>query len=210
MAATRNTGTQVSGDQGQNRTLTHVSTHIVIKVDGNTVGAVKSLKIDERRSIAKISEIGTDGVIDSVPSKSTEISGSCSRTRFAGMRISEAFSRGFLHAKSQRAPFDIEIHDIFNDNDAANEIITVIKNVWINSLSVSYDSENFVIVDDMGWDAEDIFSILNNNNVVQSAANGRAQPITLNQYEQEADRGVYRGSLDAPGLLNAFLTDPTS
>jgi hypothetical protein len=60
----------------------------------------------------------------------------------------------------------------------------------------------------VGFQAESIKSFLNNQNVAQSVANGRAQPIILNQYEQEADRGAFRGALDAAGVLNAFLTDP--
>lgn len=207
---TRNTSTVLEDiANGANRTATHLSTNIIISVDGNTVGAVKSLDITEARpAIKMVDEVGTDGHIDSAPSGSTNITGTCQRTRFDRMRISEAFGRGFIHVKAQRVPFDIVIQDIFHDADRANSIITTVKNVWIKSISYTYSSDDFVIVDRMDWEAEDISSILNNGNVAQAVASGRAIPIILNQFEQQADRGAFRGSLDAAGLLNAFATDP--
>jgi hypothetical protein len=209
MVSTRNTTTAINDSQGNNRTATHLSTNIIIKVSGNVVGAVKSLEVNETRTIKMIDEVGTDGHIDSSPSKSTDISGTCQRTRFDRMRIAEAFSRGYVHVHAQRIPFDIEIQDIFNDSDPANAIITVIRNVWIKDIRYTYSAEDFVIVEAMSWEAEGIFSILNNNNVAQSVSNGRTNPIVLNQFEAEADRGTYLGSLDSAGLLNAFLQDPT-
>src|ERR1700743_498486 len=103
MVSTRNTTTPLSDSRGNNRTATHLSTNIIIKVDGNTVGAVKSLEITESRGgIKQIDEVGTDGHIDSAPSSSTNITGSCTRTRFDRMRIAEAFSRSFIHVSAQR------------------------------------------------------------------------------------------------------------
>lgn len=207
---TRNTTTALQDADGNNRTATHLSTNIVIKVNGNTIGAIQSLEVDESRPLKMIDEVGTDGHIDSAPTGSTNISGSCTRTRFDRMRIAEAFSRPFVHVHAQRIPFDIEIQDIFHDSDPSNAIITVIKNVWIKSIRYTYSATEFIIVDTMAWEAEGIYSILNNNNVAQSVANGRTNPIILNQFEQEADRGAFSGSLDAAGLLNAFLSDPQS
>lgn len=203
----RNTNTILTDSQGNNRTATHLSTNIVILVDGNVVGAVQNMDIDESRQIKMVDEVGTDGHIDSAPTSSANITGSCNRIRFDRMRIAESFSRGFLHAKSQRIPFDIEIHDFFHDADPGNAIITIIKNVWISKIGYSYKADNFIISDNMSWEAEDIYSIMNNNNVAQSTANGRGNPITINPFEAEADRGLYRGALDKAGLLNSFLGD---
>ena len=59
----------------------------------------------------------------------------------------------------------------------------------------------------MAFDAEDIFSVLGTTNVVgTTTADGRDIPI-INTFERAADRGDFRGALDAPGLLNAFLGD---
>ena len=207
--STRNTKSVFTDSQNNNRTGTHLSTNIVIKVDNYIVGAVQSLNINESRDVQMISEVGTDGHIDSAPSKSTEISGSCTRIRFNKQRIAEAFARGFVHVHSQRIPFDMEIHDFFHTNDRSNSIITIVKNVWITNISCDYSATDWVISDKMDWKAEAIRSILNNNNVVTSVANGQDGTIYLNQFEQEADRGVYRGAMDAAGVLNAFLDDPS-
>jgi len=204
----RNTNTQLFDQDGNNRTATHLSTNIIILVAGNVVGAVQELNITEARpTITMIDEVGTDGHIDSAPAKSTDISGSCKRTRFDKMRIAEAFSRGYIHVKSQRIPFDIEIHDQFADSDPGNSIITTIKNVWIENINYVYSAADWVISDNMAWKAEDIYSTLNMNNVVTTIPNGYIENIHINSFEQEADRGDFRGALDAPGLLNAFLTD---
>lgn len=208
--STRNTRSAFTDAQGNNRTGTHLSTNIVIKVDNYIVGAVQSLDITESRNIKMIDEIGTDGHIDSAPTSSTNITGSCERVRFNKQRIAESFGRGYVHAHSQRIPFDIEIHDFFHDVDKSNAIITVLKNVWIKEIRYSYKADNWIISENMSFEAEAIKSILNNNNVVTGVANGQEGTIYLNQYEQEADRGVYRGALDAAGVLDAFRTDPTS
>lgn len=206
---TRNTSTVFTDTSGHSRTATHLSTNIIITVDGNSVGAVKTLDITEARpAIKMVDEVGTDGHIDSAPSGSTNITGSCQRTRFDRMRIAEAFSRGFIHVAAQRIPFDIVVQDIFADSDTANAIITTIHNVWIKSIRYTYSADEFVIVDNLDWEAESISSILNNGNVAQAVANGRAVPIILNALEQQADRGSFRGALDGAGLLNAFLADP--
>lgn len=204
----RNTGSQLFDADGNNRTATHLSTNIVIVVDSNPIGAIQSLEVTETRGdIKMIDEVGTDGHIDSAPNKSTDYSISCQRIRFDKLRVAEAFSRGFLHVKSQRIPFDIEIHDRFADADEGNAIITTIKNVWIKSIGYTYTVSDWTITETMQCVAEDIFSVLNSNNVAQAAANGRANPIILNPFEQEADKGGQRGALDASGLLNAFAVE---
>lgn len=205
----RNTSTSINDSQGNNRTASHLSTNIIVVVDGNTVGAVQQLQVTESRpEIKMIDELGTDGHIDSAPSRSTNITLTIKRVRFDRMRIAEAFSRGYVHVHAQRLPFDIEIHDRFHDGDPQNAIITVIKNVWIRQISYVYQVSDFVIMEDMSCDAERIFSVINTDrNVGQATANGREQDIVLNPFEQEADRGLFSGSLDGPGLLNAMLDD---
>ena len=208
----RNTQTvlyDTNSTNNNNRTAVHLSTNIIIVVGGNTVGAVQSLSINEARNVEMVDEVGTDGHIDSAPTKSTDVSGNCTRIRFDKMRIAAAFSRGFVHVKSQRVPFDIEIHDNFHDADTANKIITVLKNVWITGINYDYQVSNFIISDKMDFKAEDIYSVIKTSqNVVQTPGNGMTNDIYINQYEQEADASsVYRGALDAPGLISAFLND---
>jgi|SRR5690606_5541331 len=197
-------------DAGRNVTRTGVSTQIIIQVDGNPVGAVKSLSINETRDIAMIAEVGTDGFIDSVPKSSTKVNGACKRTRFDNLRIASAFSRGFVHVAAQRIPFDIVILDIFaadeDDADGFNAsdsvITTVIKNVWISKIGVSYNSDDFVIVEDLDWQAEHIYSYLGQGQSAAPAPFARQIPIIDNDaFERQADLGQRRGALDAAGLI---------
>jgi len=155
-----NTGSIIQGEAGENKTFTSVSTNIIIKVGDTPVGAIRSLSVNENRRISMIDEVGTDGHVDSVPSQSTNITGSCQRTRFNNLRMAAAFSRGYVHVHSQRIPFDIDIIDIFAGSDPGTHITTTIKNVWISKISYTFRSDDFVIVEDMDWEAEAISSIL--------------------------------------------------
>lgn len=225
MAQAPNTNSTLTLDSGINKTSTAVSTNIIILVNNTPVGAVQSLAISEKRTITTIDEVGTDGHIDSVPTKSTDVTGSCDRVRFDGMRIAEAFSRGFLHAQSQVYPFDIVILDKWRRN-ASSQISTVIKNVWISGIDYTYNHDNWIITDRMTWVGETIFSVLNGGTSVQGgsgapAATGGVLGIkhmgsgpngVLNiqsgdgivNIEQLADTGAggRRGSLDAAGLID--------
>jgi hypothetical protein len=198
-----NTGSILSGPNGTNKTSTGLSTNIIIKVGPNTVGAIQNISYDESRPISMITELGTDGVIDSAPEKSTTISGSCTRIRFDRMRIAEAFGRGFIHVKSQRVPFDIQIIDNWN-GDGNGSLITTIKNVWINKLGATYSATEFIITDKMDWNAETIYTTLANGPAAGSGGE-RGMPIAIDSIEQNADSGGRRGSMDVPGLLKAFL-----
>lgn len=201
---------------GINKTSTALSTNIIIMVNNTPVGAVQSLSVQERRNIKTIDEIGTDGHIDSVPNQSATISGTCNRIRFDRLRIAEAFSRSFIHARSQVYPFDIYLFDQ-QKREEAFQIVTVIKNVWINSIETTYQATDFVIADTMGWTAETIFSSMGpgqspNGYVAIGGERGisHTPPITMgingsaNNIEQQVDRGegFRRGSLDAAGLID--------
>src|SRR5665213_1637176 len=157
---TPQTGSIIDGINGRDRTGTGISTSIVIKVGSTAVGAIQSIQITEARSIAMISEVGYDGMIDSVPNQSTKITGQCSRIRYDRLRMTEAFSRGFLHVAAQRIPFDIDIYDVSNGN-GSSAIITTVRNVWISQVGYTYDAQNFVITDSMSFEAESIYSTLN-------------------------------------------------
>lgn len=197
-----NTGSTLLGPNGTNKTSTALSTNIIIKVGPNTVGAIQTLSIDEKREVKAIDEVGTDGHIDSAPTKSVDITGSCDRIRFDRMRIAEAFSRGYVHVHAQRIPFDIVVIDNWN-GDANNALFTTIKNVWITGITYNYGVQDFIITDRMTWLAETIYTTLANGNAAQGGERGI--PLALDAIEQAADIGGRRGALDAPGLLKAFL-----
>ena len=200
-----NTGSILTGENDTNRTGTAVSTNIIILVNGNPIGAIKKLGISESRDIAVIDEVGTDGHIDSVPRKSTEITGTCTRTRFDNLRMLAAFSRPYIHLAAQRIPFDIVIQDTFAGSDPNRILVTTIRNVWANKLDITYSTDDFVIVEDMSWTAEHIYSrIGGNSNAVPGVGGSRNLEIGVgNTFERQADRGDRRGALDGAGLLLA-------
>ncbi len=201
-----NTGSILEASGGKNRTGISVSTEIVIKVDGNSIGAIQNIDLNEDRSIYMLDEVGTDGHVDSVPKSSTNVSLSCERIRFDNLRVAAAFSRGFVHVHSQRRPFNIEVVDMFAGEDPSTWITTVVKNCWIKKISFAHKVSDYTISERMDIEAETIFSFLGaNNNVVPGAAGGRNLAIGLaDPYELSADKGGRRGALDAAGLLLAI------
>ena len=202
---TPQTGSIIENPNGSNRTGTQISPMIVIRVGPNPVGAIQTIQINEKRNVSAVDEVGTDGHIDSVPTKSTDIEGSCNRIRYDRLRISEAFSRGFLHVKSQRVPFDIDIYDKWN-GDNENMIVTTIKNVWITSIGYSYKADGWIVVDDMNWMAEDISSSIQGNVAATGGARGLILQTDTDGIEQQTDKGQRRGALDAPNLINALFS----
>lgn len=202
---TPSTGSIIETATGGNRTGTGISTQIVLRVGPNAVGAIQSISIREERNVTPVDEVGTDGHIDSVPTRSTSYTGTCRRIRYDRLRVTEAFSRGFLHAKSQRIGFNIDIYDKWN-GDNENMIVTTIKNVWITGLDYDYNAQDWLIIDNMSWMAEDISSSIQGTT---PAATGGARGLILQTdtagIEQQTDIGKRRGALDAPGLLTSVF-----
>ncbi len=202
---TPSTGSSIENgaNPGGTGTFTGLSTQIIIRVGAQAIGAVQSIEIREERTVTAVDEVGTDGHIDSAPTRSTNVSGTCRRIRYDRLRIAEAFSRGFLHAKSQRIGFNIDIYDRWN-GDNESMIVTTLNNVWITGIDYSYAADNWIITDNMSWMAEDISSTIQ---ATQNAATGGTRGLILQTdtlgIEQQTDRGQRRGALDFPGLINA-------
>lgn len=209
MTQAANTNSTLTFPGGQNKTSTAISTNIIITVRSSNgtnipVGAIQQMRVQESRTIHMVDEIGTDGHIDSVPMKSTDIKGSCQRVRFDRLRVAEAFSRGFIHVSSQAYPFDIVIFDK-QKLAQGQQISTVIKNVWISDISTTYNADNWIITDDMSWEAETVFSVLNNGSGAPVAQGGEiGLPFSNIPIERLTDTGANgrRGSLDTPGLID--------
>jgi hypothetical protein len=191
----------IISNNGNDNTNVALSTFIIIQVNGNPVGAIQDLTVNEVRSIKMVDEVGTDGHIDSAPIQSTNISGSCMRIRYNLMRVTSAFGRDFLHTHAQRIPFDITILDNWNGS-GANSVITVIENVWIKSIGYSYKQDNWLITDNMQWEAERIYSTLNNNPA--STSGNRGFGLQIDPIEQQADVGL-TGALNLGGLVTEFF-----
>lgn len=203
MAGNTGTHSTIEAQSGLNKTSTSISTHILIMVNNTPVGAIQRLSVDETRNIKMIDEVGTDGHIDSVPTSSTNIGGSCDRIRFDRLRIAEAFSRGFTHVSSQQYPFDIVLLDR-QKNSSATHIHTVIKNVWIKSIGYEYSADNWLITDRMQWEAEAIYSRLGTSNNPVATGGELGIKFANIGVERETDTGLNgrRGSLDAQGLID--------
>lgn len=205
MANYPKTGSTLTGEGGTNVTSTALSTNILIKVGTIAVGAIQSISVTEQRSITPISELGTDGIIDSAPQSATKISGNCKRIRFDKKRIAQAFGRDFIHAHSQRKPFDIQIIDTWLGSGQGAQVITTIKNVWINNINYTYSSNDYIISEDMGWQAETIYSLLSGTD--KSLA--ESQSSNFDKMEVGSDKGTYRGSMttigDATALVDLFV-----
>lgn len=213
------TGSTVVGSNGKNVTSVGLSTHILIKATSTpgsqiTVGAVQSLRVGQSGSIKMIQEVGTDGNIDSCRSSAVKISGSCTRIRFDKMRMFEAFGKGVLNLKSLAYPVDIWIYDrqASNNNDW---IVDILKNVWFNSLNITYSTGDYVLSEEAGFDAEDISSILVGTQGPAATGGRRGSSIlydtglsdgTTGAYtvERATDAGVSnrRGALDISGLID--------
>lgn len=191
---------------GSDFTSVGLSTFIVAKINGFPIGAIQQLSVTEQRTIMQIDEIGTDGHVDSAPSRSTNITGEIRRIRLNRLRIAEAMGRGYLHVHAQRIPFDIDISDTIN-GDGASAIITTIRNVWIDTISYSYNVDNWIIMDDLRFQAEAIYSTIAGTQNASTGGIIGSQILQINSIERLADVGGLRGSMSAPALINDFFSN---
>ena len=209
-----NTGTTLSSN-----IATGLSTQIVIQVElpnGGVidVGAVKSITEEQTRQLARITEIGTDGVIEIVPNRATEFSLNLERTVFDGLSLTEAFGRGFRNIQSQRFPFNLQMIDVsggaVDSNgvvDKNSVVITTYSNCWFTRTSTPFRTDDYVIMQSANVWCEGIFSSRAGKPVAMSqAASGGRSVLTANQIdpiEGAADSRHRLGSLDFGGLIRS-------
>jgi len=186
-------------------TRTALSTQIIIMVNNEPVGAVQKFSENQSRTNKRISEVGTDGTIELVPSAPTEIDVNIDRVAFDGLTVSEAFSRGFRNIQAQRIPFDIVVIDQFTGtgNDA---VITTYHNCWFKSISRTYNSSDYIIMEGAAVQVEYMSTIRGGDAVAKSQGAGGGRQLAGLQFDEVegwADSGVRRGALDYPGLISA-------
>jgi hypothetical protein len=174
---------------------------MVIKVGSDTVGAVQTLNVAQTRNLIRVVEIGLDGTLEIVPQQRAEVVLTVNRVVFDRLRLPEAFARGFINIKSQRLPFDIQIIDntAGEDEDATTHIYT---NCWFNNYTTPYNAENYIITETATIWAEDVSSRLGAS---ANAAQGGARDMKpqIESIERLADIGSRRGTMDAPGIIDA-------
>jgi len=128
---------------------THLSTKIHVIVDEKIIGTINTLNVEETRNLV---------------TRQPQYCIKADRIRFDKMRVEEAFSRGVCNVKSQRTPFQIEIHNEFKPG---GKVTTYIENAWverIGDLSAGHydkgiDIGDSILVYDVKMQCEDIRSV---------------------------------------------------
>lgn len=205
MADYPNTGTIFDNPDNGSKTRAALSTQIVVYVEGEPVGAIQNLTENQSRPVKSITEVGTDGIIEIVPSAASTISLTIKRIVFDGLSLPEAFSRGYRNIRAQRIPFDIVVIDKFT-GDGDNAVITTYHNCFFKSLNKTYSSSDYMISEDASVDAEYMSSTRAGGPVASSQGvnGGREIPgRRVDSVEQSADTGTRRGPLDFAGLISA-------
>ncbi len=142
-----NTNTNVASPS---RIQAGLSTLIEVKVGEERVGAIQSLGYSETRTIERIQEVGTDGVIEIVPVAATFYELTAERLVFERLRLPEAFARGFQHIQSQAVPFTIEITHYNNypiQTDADKDRRMKYINCWFQAYGGTYRSGAYLITE---------------------------------------------------------------
>lgn len=200
MATYPNTGSILD-----NKLHTSLSTQVIIMVEGEPVGAVQSFGENQSRSNARIKEVGTDGTIEIAPQSAAEITLSVERIVYDGLSVSESFSRGFRNIQAQRIPFSIVVIDQHSGTDD-DAIITTYHNCWFNTISKTYNADNYIVTENCSIDVEYVSTLRGGEAVSLSQGVGGGRQIAgvqIDSVELEADSGARRGALDFPGLISA-------
>lgn len=134
-----------SGSLLENRINSGLSTQITIKVNSTTVGAIQRLSITQNRDLYRWEEIGTDGVVEIHPKGAAKIDLAVERIVFDGMRLPEAFARGFVNLQAQRVPFDIHIIDKTEMKYTGDAIVHVLNNCWFRQYNPQFRSDSFIV-----------------------------------------------------------------
>lgn len=202
-----------TGTESNAKTSTGLSTQILIKVDGQAIGGIQSFSADQSRPLKRITEVGTDGTVEIVPSGPTDVSLTIERIYFARKQITEALNRSFLNIQAQRYPFDIYVYDYHNvaansvatngDYDVADNvqgvITTIYENCWIKSKRVSYNAGDYIIMENVGVDVEFCHSFAGADPGTSAALSPSGYNPPLHDIERLVDRSR-PGSMDARGL----------
>ena len=175
-----------------------LSTQIVVKVGTATVGAIQRLNIRQNKDLHIHEEIGNDGIVEIHPKGATKIELTVSRVVFDGLRLPEAFARGFVNIQAQRIPFDINIIDTSDTDEARDYIVHTCNSCWFRSYSPTFTADTFIITEEATLACEYITTM----RAGQSAVFGGLRGITYeyDTIERHTDYRGQRGRLDAAGL----------
>lgn len=222
--ATYNTGSQVDGHTPQpsgttnvNAINTTLSTQIIVKVNQDPVGALQRLTVNQARPLARIQEIGTDGIIEIVPQGATTFELTADRIVFDQLRLPEAFSRGFRFINSQRLPFDIMVIDLAGvsppgagvDLASTTGIVAMTYvNCWFTSYSTPYTADNYLVTETASiWCETAYISTPTSpqDTTLSTIRNIAVQTDKGPGIEKMVNWGGHRGAMDASGILNSIF-----
>ena len=192
-----------TGSTLDRRIRTGLSPLLVVKVNGEAVGAIQSLNPSESRQVARVQELGTDGVIELVPNAPTTVTLQVSRLVFDNLRLPPAFRRGFAHIQAQRLPFDIDVFDRTHGLSSPNVgvQVTSYRNCYFSNYSATYQAANYQITENATIEAQYVDDLL----PVTPGFNERGLSPDLNQIENLANLGYRIGSLDFPDLIDEYF-----
>ncbi len=198
-----NTNTNVSNPS---RIPAGLSTVIEVVVGLEKVVAIQSLAFSETRTVERIQEVGTDGVVEIVPVAAAFIELTAERLVFERLRLPEAFARGFQHIQAQAVAFDITIthYNNYPKTDADNKDRKMVyKNCWFQAYGGTYRSGAYLITETATIWAER--AITTNAALTQGILEGIGHPDALDledrtqaalDIEQDISGGNDLGALD--------------
>ena len=172
----------VTGNVGYHskRIQAGLSTQIVVSVVDElgtkyVIGAIQEMTINQARGLTEISEVGTDGCIQIVPTSATKFTATLNRMIFDFQRLPQALQRDFRIISAQRRPFDIVITDYNPYLTGINQAPTITKtvdgtesvpalapttdfsmiettlvNCWFSSLAMTLNQGTFTVVENSG------------------------------------------------------------
>jgi len=174
-----------------------LSTQIVVKVGGTTVGAIQSISFPQTRDMNVFEEIGTEGVVEVCPKGSAKVTVTVERLIFDGLRLPEAFARGFINLQAQRYPFDIQIIDTTNGEDNQTAIVTTIHGCWFKSYNPTVAANSFLMTERAEIQAERITTSQAGHSAVYGGLRGIA--FDYDSVERSTDMNGKVGRLDSSG-----------
>lgn len=135
--------------------------------DKYVVGAIQTLTPTENRPLTRITEVGTDGVLEIVPQAAATVDISVTRLVFDYQRLPAAFQRGFRHIHAARLPFDIVVEDYnayreygtppSGGKSGSTFVSTVYKNCWLQNYSFTYQTSDYLISETATIWAESVY-----------------------------------------------------
>jgi len=199
-----------TGSSLSSKVAAGLSTQIHISVDNQLIGGIQNFAPNQRREIRGIGEVGTDGFIEKVPTRPTNVTISVERVYFDLLRLPQAFARAFRNIHAQRVPFSIRVYDVAGvgvdfqdadgglppDSDAKGILVEEYVDCWFSSLSAAYQANDYLISERADIEVTYVRTIL----APDSNSFRSVNPFgSSDNYERVADRQRV-GSLDAVGL----------